>query len=166
MASNNLSALIILFSLLAYSTFSHACGSCKPTPPSPPPPSKTPKACPPPPSTTPKASPPPKASTPPPTPTTPKPSPPTPSTSQKCPTDTLKLGVCADVLGLVNVIVGSPASSKCCTLIQGLADLDAAVCLCTAIKANILGINLNVPITLSLLLSACEKSIPNGFQCS
>ncbi|KAK2452919.1 hypothetical protein P8452_00608 [Trifolium repens] len=162
MAYNKLSALIILFSLLAYSTFSHACGTCKPPKPSPPPPSpcpppppsKTPKASPPPHSTTPKASPPPKASTPP------------PSTKQKCPSDTLKLGVCADVLGLVNIVVGSPASSKCCALIQGLADLDAAVCLCTAIKANVLGINLNIPVTLSLLLSACQKSIPSGFQCS
>ncbi|WJX09811.1 hypothetical protein P8452_00606 [Trifolium repens] len=162
MAYNKLSALIILFSLLAYSTFSHACGTCKPPKPSPPPPSpcpppppsKTPKASPPPHSTTPKASPPPKAGTPP------------PSTTQKCPSDTLKLGVCADVLGLVNIVVGSPASSKCCALIQGLADLDAAVCLCTAIKANVLGINLNIPVTLSLLLSACQKSIPSGFQCS
>ncbi|WJX16275.1 hypothetical protein P8452_06326 [Trifolium repens] len=164
MASNKLSALIILFSLLAYSSFSHACGSCKPPPtpkpsppppsPCPPPPSTTPKASPPPPSTTPKASPPPKASTPP------------PSTTQKCPSDTLKLGVCADVLGLVNIVVGSPASSKCCALIQGLADLDAAVCLCTAIKANVLGINLNIPVSLSLLLSACKKSVPSGFQCS
>ncbi|KAK2452917.1 14 kDa proline-rich protein DC2.15 [Trifolium repens] len=162
MAYNKLSALIILFSLLAYSTFSHACGTCKPPKPSPPPPSpcpppppsKTPKASPPPHSTTPKASPPPKASTPP------------PSTKQKCPSDTLKLGVCADVLGLVNIVVGSPASSKCCALIHGLADLDAAVCLCTAIKANVLGINLNIPVTLSLLLSACQKSIPSGFQCS
>ncbi|PNX59807.1 proline-rich protein, partial [Trifolium pratense] len=151
MASNKLSALIILFSLLAYSTFSHACGSCKPTPspkpkPSPPPPSpKPPKACPPPP--------------------TPSITPTPPSTSKKCPTDTLKLGVCADVLGLVNIVIGSPASSKCCALLQGLVDLDAALCLCTAIKANILGINLNVPITLSLLLSACEKSVPSGFQC-
>ncbi|XP_058724871.1 pEARLI1-like lipid transfer protein 1 [Vicia villosa] len=155
MASNKLSALIILLSLLSYSTFSHACGSCNPTPkPTPPPPSKTPNA-----------SPPPKASTPPPS-TPPTASPPTPSTSQKCPKDTLKLGVCTDLLGLVNVVVGSPASSKCCTLIQGLADLDAAICLCTAIKANVLGINLNVPITLSLLLSACQKSLPSGFQCS
>ncbi|KAK2452913.1 Centrosomal protein of 131 kDa [Trifolium repens] len=128
MASNKLNALIILFSLLAYSTFSHACGTCKPTP-------------------------------------TPKPKP-TPSTSKKCPSDTLKLGVCADVLGLVNVVLGSPASSKCCALLQGLVDLDAALCLCTAIKANVLGINLNVPVALSLLLSACEKSVPSGFQCS
>ncbi|KAI5393791.1 hypothetical protein KIW84_060777, partial [Lathyrus oleraceus] len=97
---------------------------------------------------------------------TPTASPPTPSTSQKCPNDTLKLGVCANLLGLVNVVVGSPASSKCCALIQGLADLDAAICLCTAIKANVLGINLNVPVTLSLLLSACQKSVPSGFQCS
>jgi hypothetical protein len=149
MASNKLSALIILFSLLAYSTFSHACGTCKPSPtpkpkPSPPPPS--PKACPPPP--------------------TPSTTPTTPPTTQKCPSDTLKLGVCADVLGLVNIVVGSPASSKCCALLQGLVDLDAALCLCTAIKANVLGINLNIPVALSLLLSACEKSVPSGFQCS
>jgi hypothetical protein len=44
--------------------------------------------------------------------------------------------------------------------------LDAAVCLCTAIKANVLGINLNIPVSLSILLSACQKSVPSGFQCS
>ncbi|CAL5206335.1 unnamed protein product [Lathyrus oleraceus] len=183
MAANKLSALFILLSLLSYSTFSHACGSCNPKPkPSPPPPSKTPKPCPPPkaipppkvspptPSTPPTVSPPTPSTPPtasPPTPSTPPTaSPPTPSTSQKCPKDTLKLGVCANLLGLVNVVVGSPASSKCCALIQGLADLDAAICLCTALKANVLGINLNVPITLSLILSACQKSVPSGFQCS
>ncbi|GMI84385.1 hypothetical protein HRI_002107800 [Hibiscus trionum] len=82
-----------------------------------------------------------------------------------CPKDTLKLGVCADLLGLVNIVVGTPPSSKCCALLQGLADLEAALCLCTAIKANVLGINLNVPVTLSLLLSACQKEIPAGFKC-
>ncbi|XP_050888225.1 putative lipid-binding protein AIR1 isoform X5 [Lathyrus oleraceus] len=167
MDSNKLSALIILLSFLSCSIFSDACESCNPKPKhSPPPPSKNPTPCPPPPSTIPKASPPPTPSTTPPSTTTPTASPPTPSTSQKCPKDTLKLGVCANLLGLVNVVVGSPASSKCCALIQGLADLDAAICLCTAIKANVLGINLNVPVTLSLLLSACQKSIPSGFQCS
>ncbi|XP_021665559.1 14 kDa proline-rich protein DC2.15 [Hevea brasiliensis] len=84
-----------------------------------------------------------------------------------CPRDALKLGVCADLLGLVNIVVGSPPSgSKCCALLEGLADLEAALCLCTVIKASVLGINLNVPITLSLLLSACAKSIPPGFQCA
>ncbi|GKG20128.1 14 kDa proline-rich protein DC2.15-like protein [Tanacetum coccineum] len=82
-----------------------------------------------------------------------------------CPRDTLKLGVCADVLGLVNVVVGTPESSKCCALLEGLVDLEAAVCLCTAIKANVLGINLNIPLSLSLLLSACQKTVPTGFKC-
>ncbi|KAL8539808.1 hypothetical protein ACS0TY_001419 [Phlomoides rotata] len=84
----------------------------------------------------------------------------------KCPKDTLKLGVCANLLNdLVHLVVGTPPKTSCCTLIQGLADLDAAVCLCTAIKANVLGINLNVPVSLSLLLNYCGKKLPTGFQC-
>ncbi|XP_057427286.1 14 kDa proline-rich protein DC2.15-like [Lotus japonicus] len=128
MASHKLIAAIFVLSLLSYSTFSHACGSCNPTP-------------------------------------KPKPKP-TPAPAGKCPKDTLKLGACADLLGLVNVVLGSPASSKCCALLEGLADLEAAVCLCTAVKANVLGINLNVPVTLSVLLSACQKTVPSGFQCA
>ncbi|KAM7525594.1 hypothetical protein LguiA_015496 [Lonicera macranthoides] len=83
-----------------------------------------------------------------------------------CPKDTLKLGVCADLLGdLVHLVVGTPPKTPCCSLIEGLVDLEAAVCLCTAIKANVLGINLNVPISLSLLLNYCGKKVPSGFQC-
>ncbi|KAL1802976.1 hypothetical protein ACET3Z_031623 [Daucus carota] len=81
----------------------------------------------------------------------------------KC--DPLKLGICANVLNLVNVVVGSPPSLPCCSLIEGLVDLEAALCLCTAIKANILGINLNVPIALSLVLNNCGKELPSGFEC-
>ncbi|KAL4318270.1 hypothetical protein GQ457_18G002960 [Hibiscus cannabinus] len=95
----------------------------------------------------------------------PPPCPPPPAAAAYCPKDTLKLGACADLLGLVNIIVGTPPSSKCCALLQGLADLDAALCLCTAIKANVLGINLDVPVTLSLILSACQKGVPEGFEC-
>ncbi|KAB2632501.1 14 kDa proline-rich protein DC2.15-like [Pyrus ussuriensis x Pyrus communis] len=51
----------------------------------------------------------------------------------------------------------NPNPSKPATLIEGLVDLDAAVCLCTAIKANVMGINLNIPISLSLLLNYCGK---------
>ncbi|GAU23136.1 hypothetical protein TSUD_305840 [Trifolium subterraneum] len=128
MASNNkFFATILVFSLLAYSTFTVANGSCPPSP---------------------------------------KPKSP-PSSKGHCPKDTLKLGVCADLLGLVNVIVGNPPSgSNCCALIKGLADLEAAVCLCTAIKANVLGINLNVPLTLSWVLSACQKNVPSDYQCA
>ncbi|KAI3501090.1 hypothetical protein L1887_28948 [Cichorium endivia] len=84
-----------------------------------------------------------------------------------CPKDTLKLGVCANVLNdLVHLVVGTPAKTPCCTLLGGLVDLEAAVCLCTAIKANVLGINLNVPVSLSLLLNYCGKKVPKGFQCA
>ncbi|KAK9276814.1 hypothetical protein L1049_006350 [Liquidambar formosana] len=99
---------------------------------------------------------------------TPKPTPSAPSPIPKgtCPQDTLKLGVCADILGLVNIVVGTPPKTPCCTLLEGLANLEAAVCLCTAIKANILGINLNIPVSLSLLLNYCGKEVPSGFQCA
>ncbi|KAF3545721.1 hypothetical protein DY000_02002514 [Brassica cretica] len=88
------------------------------------------------------------------------------STKSTCPTDTLKLGVCADLLGLINVLVGSPPKTPCCALLNGLANVEAAVCLCTALKANVLGINLNVPVDLSLLLNYCGKKLPYGFQCA
>lgn len=83
-----------------------------------------------------------------------------------CPRDTLKLGVCANVLNLVNVVIGSPPTLPCCSLLDGLADLEAAVCLCTAIKASVLGINLNVPVSLSLVLDSCRKKVPAGFKCA
>ncbi|CAN4127562.1 unnamed protein product [Withania somnifera] len=98
----------------------------------------------------------------------PTPTPSTPSSKGKCPKDTLTLKVCANLLNdLVHLVIGSsPAKTECCSLIQGLADLDAAVCLCTAIKANVLGINLNVPLSLSLLLNNCGKYAPKNFQCA
>ncbi|KAF6984130.1 hypothetical protein CFC21_002177 [Triticum aestivum] len=49
--------------------------------------------------------------------------------------------------------------------INGLADLDAAVCLCTAVRANILGLHLNVPVDISLLLNHCGKTRPSNFIC-
>ncbi|WZZ51506.1 hypothetical protein YC2023_051613 [Brassica napus] len=89
----------------------------------------------------------------------PKPTPsPSPATA-KCPRDALKLGVCANVLnGLLNVTLGQPPVEPCCTLIKGLADLEAAACLCTALKANILGNNLNIPISLNKLEDSRTKS--------
>ncbi|CAH2071469.1 unnamed protein product [Thlaspi arvense] len=62
--------------------------------------------------------------------------------------------------------LGQPSAQPCCSVIQGLVDLDAAVCLCTALRANVLGINLHVPISLSVLLNVCNKNLPSGFQCA
>ncbi|WCJ30321.1 Bifunctional inhibitor/lipid-transfer protein/seed storage 2S albumin superfamily protein [Euphorbia peplus] len=85
---------------------------------------------------------------------------------KSCPVNTLNLGVCAGLLGLGRVVIGGPPSgSKCCAVIGGLLDLEAALCLCTAIRANMLGINLNVPVTLGFLVSACDKTLPDGFTC-
>ncbi|KAJ9702599.1 hypothetical protein PVL29_004373 [Vitis rotundifolia] len=121
MASNNLSAAILVLSLLLFSTFSSACGTCHPK---------------------------------------------VPPVNPFCPRDTLKFGVCADLLGgLVSLVAGTPPSSKCCAVLEGLADLEAAACLCTAIKASVLGINVKVPVAISLLISTCGKSIPPGFKC-
>ncbi|KAL7617529.1 hypothetical protein Lser_V15G04526 [Lactuca serriola] len=84
-----------------------------------------------------------------------------------CPKDTLKLGVCANMLNdLVHLVVSTPATTPCCSLLGDLINLEAAICLCTAIKANVLGINLNVPVSLSLLLNVCGKNVPKGFQCA
>ena len=93
---------------------------------------------------------------------------PIPSASPKsCPRDSLKLGVCAKLLnGAVGAVVGNPPDHPCCALLVGLVDLEVAVCLCTAIKANILGINLNLPIALSLIIDGCAKNVPAGFKCA
>ena len=95
----------------------------------------------------------------------PTPTPPSPSTGGKCPKHALKLAACANVLGLVSAEVGHPPAEPCCSILGGLADLEAAVCLCTALKANVLGINLDVPVKLTLLLNYCGKSVPEGFLC-
>ncbi|GFP80884.1 putative lipid-binding protein at4g00165 [Phtheirospermum japonicum] len=95
------------------------------------------------------------------------PSGPSPKARAKCPKDTLKFGVCGDWLGLVHEVVGTKPSHKCCALVEGLADLEAALCLCTAIKANVLGVlKVKIPIALSLVINSCGKKVPQGFVCS
>ncbi|KAL1334486.1 hypothetical protein HN51_063409 [Arachis hypogaea] len=82
------------------------------------------------------------------------------SGSHHCPIDTLKLAVCAKVL---IIGAGSPPQQPCCSLIAGLVDLEAALCLCTALKANILGIHLNIPLSLSIILNNCRRD--TSFKC-
>jgi hypothetical protein len=87
------------------------------------------------------------------------------NSGSSCPIDTLKLEVCADVLHLLRLKIGVPDDEQCCPLLQGLADLDAAVCLCLAVRANVLGIVLNIPVDLTLLLNYCHKDRVAGFVC-
>ncbi|XP_058726640.1 pEARLI1-like lipid transfer protein 3 [Vicia villosa] len=86
---------------------------------------------------------------------------PTVSPLLNCPND---LHVCAALLqDLVTIVAGSPQSKPCCSLIADLVDLDAALCLCTSIKANVLGINLDIP--LKVVLDVCGRTTPNDFVC-
>ncbi|CAN6571321.1 unnamed protein product [Malus baccata var. baccata] len=125
-----------------------------PSPPPTPTPTPVVPVKPPPPTETPCPPPPPKLVPPPPSP--PK---------DTCPIDTLKLGACVDVLGgLIHIGIGSSAKDACCPVLQGLVDLDAAICLCTTIKAKLLNVNLIIPIALQVLI-ACGKTPPSGFQC-
>jgi hypothetical protein len=99
-----------------------------------------------------------------PPPTTPPVFPP-PITQPTCPIDALKLGLCLDVLGgLVHVVIGNPIENECCPVIQGLVDLEAAICLCTAIRAKVLNLNIYLPLALQVL-ATCGKTPPRGFVC-
>ncbi|KAJ8466212.1 hypothetical protein OPV22_028764 [Ensete ventricosum] len=141
-------AVLLLLAHFASIPHSLACPYC-PTPTTPPkkspPPPPPPSPCPPPPGMVP-------------------PSPKTPSTGA-CPIDTLKLDACVDLLGgLVHAVIGQDTKDKCCPVIQGLADLDAALCLCTTIKAKALDITVLLPIALELLVD-CGKHVPSDYQC-
>ncbi|KAL1547956.1 36.4 kDa proline-rich protein-like [Salvia divinorum] len=94
---------------------------------------------------------------------------PTPTTGGKgatCPIDTLKLGACVDLLGgLVHVVLGDPAVNECCPVISGLAEVEAAACLCTTLKVKALSLEIFVPLALELLVT-CGKTPPPGYTCS
>jgi hypothetical protein len=90
----------------------------------------------------------------------------TPAVKNTCPIDTLKLGACVDLLGgLVHIGLGDPNVNKCCPVLQGLANLEAAACLCTTLKLKLLNLNIYVPLALQLLLT-CGKTPPPGYTCS
>ncbi|KAI3822304.1 hypothetical protein L1987_09893 [Smallanthus sonchifolius] len=90
-----------------------------------------------------------------------------PEPEATCPVNGLKFGACAGVLNnfLNGTVVGTPPTLPCCSLFFGLVNFEAATCLCNAIKANVLGVNLDVPASLSLLLNNCGKEVPSGFKC-
>lgn len=87
---------------------------------------------------------------------------PTPQSS--CPlANPLSLNVCVDLLGLVHVVLGNPSTVECCDIINGLG-IDATVCLCTAIHLKVLGLNVDIPLALKLLVT-CGRELPNGLTC-
>ncbi|KAJ0229292.1 Hydrophobic seed protein domain-containing protein [Hirschfeldia incana] len=81
-----------------------------------------------------------------------------------CPDARNLVTVCADLLNGV-VKVALPAETECCKLLTGIVDANAAVCLCTAVKANLgcLLTSLNIPLAVAVTLNAC--GVPSGTPC-
>ncbi|KAB2014229.1 hypothetical protein ES319_D09G210200v1 [Gossypium barbadense] len=91
---------------------------------------------------------------------------PAPPTSQPtCPVNALKLGLCVDGLGgLGHIGLGNPVENACCPVLGGLLELETAVCLCTAIRLELLNINIFIPLALQAIIT-CGKNPPPGFIC-
>ncbi|RYR29374.1 hypothetical protein Ahy_B01g053763 isoform C [Arachis hypogaea] len=90
---------------------------------------------------------------------------PPPPARATCPIDALKLGLCLDVAGgIVHVGIGNPVENICCPVIQGLLDLEAAICLCTVIRIKLLNLNIFIPVALQVL-ATCGMTPPPGFVC-
>merc|ERR1711915_135014 len=81
------------------------------------------------------------------------------------PLDALEVGACVDLLGgLVHLGIGDPVVNQCCPLIQGVAELEAALCLCTTIRLKLLNVNVILPLALDLFVQ-CGVTPPPGFTC-
>ncbi|WCJ25963.1 Bifunctional inhibitor/lipid-transfer protein/seed storage 2S albumin superfamily protein [Euphorbia peplus] len=86
---------------------------------------------------------------------------------ENCPRDAVKMGVCVDLLAdLLKVQAGLPPNHPCCSALFGFMDIEAAICLCTTMKASFLGITIDMPIKMTLLLNFCGKPVPKGFICA
>ncbi|KAF8734309.1 hypothetical protein HU200_014532 [Digitaria exilis] len=86
-----------------------------------------------------------------------------------CPTNALAdLKVCADVLVLLKLKINVPQSQQCCPLLGNLVNLDVAACLCAAIRLSVLGIPVNLPLDVPLVLNYCGRnaSAVPGSNCS
>ncbi|KAI7732526.1 hypothetical protein M8C21_018863 [Ambrosia artemisiifolia] len=90
-----------------------------------------------------------------------------PTPAPTCSVDGLKFGACAGLLNnyLGGAAVGNLPTLPCCSLFFGLVNLEAAICVCNAIKANVLGVSINIPLGLNVLLNNCGKQVPTGFEC-
>lgn len=95
-------------------------------------------------------------------------SPPSSTRGNPCPTSALAdLKVCADVLVLLKLKINVPASQQCCPLLGNLVNLDAAACLCAAIRLSVLGIPVNLPLDVPLVLNYCGRNASAaGANCS
>lgn len=86
-----------------------------------------------------------------------------------CPKDTVKMKIeCANLLGVPVLPEGAifnRLKSPCCKFIEGLVDIEAAVCICSALSFNNTDPKIDVPVSMVLLLNYCRKDHPPDFVC-
>ncbi|CAA7388517.1 unnamed protein product [Spirodela intermedia] len=93
------------------------------------------------------------------------PPPPQPISLIGCVINVLSLVICRPVLFILKIFgIGDP-NGPCCSLIRTLSANQAATCLCIAVRAKILGINIAIPGDIRLLLNSCNVTLPIGFAC-
>ncbi|KAL2341416.1 hypothetical protein Fmac_009356 [Flemingia macrophylla] len=82
-----------------------------------------------------------------------------PPPAQECP----ELGLCVNnVLG----IIGSPSpSAQCCSLLGGLLQINATVCICDKVRVNILGIPIVLDVDVIALVNLCNHNT-TGIICN
>lgn len=74
-------------------------------------------------------------------------------------------GVCENLLNMETVVI-EPETMPCCQLINDLSDLDAPVCICSALKENILGpVPPNLTISVEKILNRCGRALPTDYKC-
>lgn len=92
-----------------------------------------------------------------------------PAAAETCPRNTVKLKIaCANVLGFPVLPVGAvlnPLRTPCCSLIQGLLDIEVAVCFCRALNLNSLIPGASIPVSFVTLFNYCRKEAPPGYVC-
>ncbi|KAL7188659.1 hypothetical protein ACSBR1_038507 [Camellia fascicularis] len=85
-----------------------------------------------------------------------------------CSNNIKNFGVCNQLLSelLETEVANTTLKDQCCSLIKDVVELEAAVCLCDAVKANILG-NKDDPLaSIKAVHRICNKKLFPTYKCT
>ncbi|KAK3010406.1 hypothetical protein RJ639_012893 [Escallonia herrerae] len=66
--------------------------------------------------------------------------------------------------GLVHIGLGNPVENICCQVIQDLLELEATICLCTAISLKLLNLNIFIPLAFQVLVNCGLTPPPDNYD--
>ncbi|KAL0727654.1 hypothetical protein Bca4012_023747 [Brassica carinata] len=89
------------------------------------------------------------------------------SSQGTCPRDALQLKPCIDgIIQYDQLKFGDQVLMPCCSLIhEGLSDLEAVACICTALKEGVRSFVPDLPTSITLLFNFCGKKAPKDIKC-